>query len=138
MGEHPVRKMTMASPWPAYAGTAKKNIALYFPSDVNGRKPTVFFVAGWKMGNPETYQGLLYFIASQGFNAVFVPGPSTPELGNKNILLTVLDGVVDGPWKSMIDTEKVGYAGHSAGAGMIFYLAAERPEWGTAGRFLFW
>ncbi len=137
MGEHPVRKMIMPSPWPDYAENTAKNIALYFPSDVDGKKPTVFFVAGWGMGNPETYQGLLYFIASQGFNAVFVPGPSTPELGNKNILLTILDGVVDGPWKAMIDTTKIGYAGHSSGAGMIFYLAAERQNWGTNGRFLF-
>jgi hypothetical protein len=137
MGDHPVQKLEMFSPWPEYSSREEKKITLYFPSDVQGRKPTVFFVAGWGMGDPETYQGLLYFIASQGFNAVFVPGPSTPELGDKNILPTILDGVVAGPWRDMIDTAKVGYAGHSAGAGMLFYLAAERPDWGTGGRFLF-
>ena len=137
MGEHPVRKMTMVNPWPAYTDNPGKNITIFFPEDVAGKKPTVFFIAGWGNDDPALYQALLYFIASQGFNAVFIPGPRGNELGNKDILLTTLDGVVDGPWKEIIDTTKVGYTGHSAGASMVFYLARERANWGTGGRFLF-
>jgi pimeloyl-ACP methyl ester carboxylesterase len=51
-------------------------------------------------------------------------------------LLTILDSVVD-QFSPIIDTSKVGYVGHSEGGGFVFYLARERPNWGTQGRFIF-
>jgi len=137
MGEHPVRKLSMPSPWPAYSGNTERNIDLYFPSNVPGKKPTVFFIAGWGMYHSEQYKSFLYFIASQGFNAVFIPYTGGDAIGNPTVLLDILDGIVDGPWKSVINTDKVGYSGHSSGGGLIFYLAQQRPNWGTQGRFLF-
>ncbi|RUM37909.1 MAG: hypothetical protein DSY70_08875 [Desulfobulbus sp.] len=52
------------------------------------------------------------------------------------LLLTILDGVVK-QFSPIIDTSRVGYVGHSEGGGLIFYLAKDRPQWGTNGRFLF-
>lgn len=137
MGEHPVRKLTMANPWTAFANNEDLKIEMFFPADVAGKKPTVFFIPGWNMKASETFHSLLYFIASQGFNAVFVPYDSSQGRNDPNILLSILDGVVTGSWSHMINSDKVGYSGHSAGASMVFYLAKERSNWGTEGRFIF-
>ena len=137
MGDHPVRKVSMDSPWPDYADNNDMRIDLYFPSDISGKRPTVFFISGWHVYHSERYRSFLYFIASQGFNAVFIPYLDVDPMGNPDLLLTILDGVAAGPWEDRIDTSKVGFAGHSMGAGLVFYLAQQRSNWGTQGRFLF-
>ncbi len=136
MGEHPVRKISLASPWPDYAGNNELKVDLYIPADVVGKQPTVFFIAGYHMYHSEKYYSLLYFIASQGYNCVFIPYVHPHPTSNPDLLLTILDGVAQ-QFAPMIDTTRVGYAGHSEGGGFIFYLAKDRPQWGTNGRFLF-
>lgn len=136
MGEHPVRRLTMASPWPSYVDNHERDIDLFYPSDVVGKKPTVFFISGWGK-KADTYRSLLYFIASQGFNVVFIPYTGGDAIGNPDVLLDIMDGVVNSVWNSMIDTTKVGYSGHSSGGGLTFFLAQQRPNWGTEGRFIF-
>jgi hypothetical protein len=137
MGEHPVRKLTISNPWPAYSNREDMQIDLYFPADLQGKRPTVFFISGWHQYQSERYRSLLYFIASQGFNCVFIPYVDTHPIGDPNILLTALDTAVNDAWKNRIDTTRIGYAGHSMGAGLIFYLAQARANWGSNGRFLF-
>ncbi len=136
MGEHPVRKVSISSPWPAYADKDYLKVDLFVPSDVSGKRPTIFFITGYSMYHSESYYSLLYFIASQGYNCVFVPHEHTNPDFNPELLLTILDSVVD-KFAPIIDTSKVGYVGHSEGGGLIFYLAKDRPQWGTNGRFLF-
>ena len=136
MGEHSVRKISVASPWPNYAGNDDLKVDLYIPADMTGKRPTVFFIAGWHMYHSESYYSLLYFIASQGYNCVYIPYVHPDPTNNPDLLLTILDSVVQ-QFAPMIDTTRVGYAGHSEGAGFIFYLAKDRPQWGTNGRFLF-
>ena len=136
MGEHPVRKISVASPWPAYANKDYLKVDLYIPADVTGKRPTVFFITGYGQFHSERYRSLLYFIASQGYNCVFVPHENTNPDFHPELLLTILDGIVD-QFAPMIDTTRVGYVGHSEGGGLIFYLAKDRPQWGTNGRFLF-
>ncbi len=136
MGEHPVRKISISSPWPAYADKDYLKVDLYVPTDVPGKRPTVFFITGYSMYHSESYYSLLYFIASQGYNCVFVPHEHTNPDFHPELLLTILDSVVD-KFAPIIDTSKVGYVGHSEGGGLIFYLAKDRPQWGINGRFLF-
>jgi len=136
MGEHLVRKISVASPWPAYKDKEYLKVDLYIPADVTGKRPTVFFITGYSMYHSESYYSLLYFIASQGYNCVFVPHEHTNPDFHPELLLTILDSVVQ-QFAPIIDTTRVGYAGHSEGGGLIFYLAKDRPQWGTNGRFLF-
>jgi pimeloyl-ACP methyl ester carboxylesterase len=136
MGEHPVRKITIANPWPAYANKDYLKVDLYLPADVTGKRPTVFFITGYSMYHSESYYSLLYFIASKGYNCVFVPHENTNPDFHPELLLTILDNVVE-QFSPIIDTTRVGYVGHSEGGGLIFYLAKDRPQWGTNGRFLF-
>ncbi len=136
MGEHPVRKISVKSPWANYADNDDLQVDIYIPSDVAGKRPTVFFITGYGQFHSERYRSLLYFIASQGYNCVFVPHQHTEPDFHPEVLLTILDGIV-AEFSSIIDTTKIGYAGHSEGGGLIFYLARARPQWGTQGRFLF-
>jgi pimeloyl-ACP methyl ester carboxylesterase len=144
MGEHPVRKISIANPWPAYANGIDDDdghhydlqVDIYYPADISGKRPTVFFISGWHVYHSETYRSLLYFVASQGYNCVFIPYRHPDPLSYPELLLTVLDSVVD-QFSPIIDTSKVGYVGHSEGGGFVFYLARERPNWGTQGRFIF-
>ena len=136
MGEHPVRLLSMANPWPQYTDQDRLRIDLYVPADVEGAKPVVFFISGWEQYDSARYRSFLYFIASQGYVCVFVPYTHPDPLSYRELLPTVLDGVV-ARFPSIIDTRKVGYVGHSEGGGFIYYLAKERPQWGTSGRFLF-
>ncbi len=136
MGEHQVRKISISNPWPAYEPDAALQVDLYFPADISGKRPTVFFISGWHQYSSENYLSLLYFITSQGYNCVFIPYRDTDPQGNPDILLTILDRVVD-TFDPLIDTTKIGFAGHSMGGGLIFSLALKKANWGTKGRFLF-
>jgi len=142
MGEHPVKKVSIANP--AYpdgiddddGNHYSLNVDLYLPADMTGKRPTVFFIAGWHVYHSETYRSLLYFIASQGFNCVYVPYHHPDPTNNPDLLLNILDRVV-ADFAPIIDTTRIGYMGHSEGGGLAFYLAKDRPQWGTNGRFIF-
>jgi len=136
MGEHEVRRVSVASPWPGYADDPNVNVDIYYPAGPTASHPTVFFIAGYGMYHSETYRSLLYFIASQGYVCVFVPHKNTGPDFHPEILLTILDGIAT-RFSPIIDTSQVGYAGHSEGGGLIFYLARARANWGSRGRFLF-
>ncbi len=136
LGELQVERLTTPSPWPGYAADSEMNVDLYIPAGLTTSRPTVFFISGYGNYHSEKYYSLLYFIASQGFNCVFIPHRYTEPDTNPDILLRILDGVTD-RFSLLIDTARVGYAGHSEGGGLIYYLARERPAWGTKGRFLF-
>ncbi|RUM37908.1 MAG: hypothetical protein DSY70_08870 [Desulfobulbus sp.] len=73
MGEHPVKKISVASPWPAYADKDYLKVDLFLPADMTGKRPTVFFITGYSMYHSESYYSLLYFMASQGYNCVRAP-----------------------------------------------------------------
>ncbi|MEN8221067.1 MAG: hypothetical protein ABFS56_32885, partial [Pseudomonadota bacterium] len=112
-------------------------VDMYYPADMHTPRPTIFFISGWKLYHSEAYYSLLYFIASQGYNAVFVSYKGTDAEQNgfiKSILQTV---VADPRFSDKIDTSKVGFMGHSMGAGILFHLAQGLKGWGTKGRFLF-
>ncbi len=119
------------------AESVRLKVDLYTPANMAGPRPTVFFISGWRHYFSEQYYSLLYFIAGQGFNAVFVSYDETngaSENHIKNILQTV---VADPKFSHLIDTSKVGFMGHSMGAGILFDLARKLDVWGTQGRFVF-
>jgi dienelactone hydrolase len=157
MGEHPVNKISINNP--AYPneivnqgnnypgdnsyyfgsedGTVQLKVDLYTPADTTTTRPTIFFISGWRHYFSEQYYSLLYFIASQGFNAIFVSYDETNG-ASQNHIKNILETVVSDPkFSPLIDTTKVGFMGHSMGAGILFELATKLDNWGTQGRFLF-
>ena len=105
---------------------------LYYPKDLKTSRPTLFFYAGAGIYNANTYKGLFYFVASKGYNIVFItysnyslrPLPSSTQEA-----LTA--------FTSHIDISKVGFIGHSMGAGVTYWIINQFPELGSDARILF-
>ncbi len=117
--------------------TVRLKVDMYTPSGTIRPRPTVFFISGWRHYFSEQYYSLLYFIANQGFNAVFVSYEETRGSG-RDLIKQILEQVVADPrFSPRIDTSKVGFMGHSLGAGILFHLSIELNNWGTQGRFIF-
>ena len=108
------------------------NTTLFYPKDANKPLPTLFFYSGYRNYNPDAYKGLLYFVASKGYNIIFLTCPDV-ELRN---LKAVTQDAIDA-FSSQIDRSKVGFIGHSMGAGVTFWMINEFKELGTTARIHF-
>ncbi len=114
----------------SYAGNLQTT--LYYPKELSTSRPTLFFYAGAGIYNANTYKGLFYFVASKGYNIIFItysnyslrPLPSATQEA-----LTAFD--------SHIDRTKVGFIGHSMGAAVTFWMINELSELGSDARILF-
>jgi len=128
-GDHKVQ--TKEIPNGAYAAKNLKT-TLFFPSDLNSSRPTLFFYAGAEVYDANTYKGLFYFVASKGYNIVFITYSDYKLRGLSNATQEALDA-----FSTHIDRTKVGFLGHSMGAGVTFWIVNQFPELGSDGRFLF-
>ncbi len=105
---------------------------LYYPKDINGPRPTLFYYAGWHHYNPDDYKALLNFVASKGYNIIFMTVPDV----NLRQLPDVTQDAIDA-FSDQIDKTKVGFIGHSMGAGEVYWLVKEFENLGTEGRLIF-
>lgn len=105
---------------------------LYYPTDISTPRPTLFFYSGYNAYNPDSYKGLLYFVASKGYNIVFLTCP-----GTEIALLREATRDAIKVFSTHIDKTKVGFLGHSMGAGVSFWLINELSELGSNARLLF-
>lgn len=114
---------------------------VFHPAGITGPVPTVFYAHGYG-GNDTLYQiELLRHIASRGWAAVFVPY-RTLLATLEDRYATLLDGFVDAAraFPRIVDTTRIGFFGHSFGAGATPYLADQLlvgKGWGNQGRFLY-
>jgi hypothetical protein len=112
---------------------------VYFPQGIAQAVPTVFFMAGNGGTSPVFYRPYFRFIVSKGFAVVFVPVPtSQPTLTR---YANMKGGFIHAArnYTNIIDTTKVGLAGHSFGGGACFAIGYDLfndLNWGSAGRFL--
>lgn len=112
---------------------------VYFPQGIFQAVPTVFFMAGNGGVSPIYYHPYFRFIVSKGFAVVFVPVPtSQPTLTRYT---NMKGGFIHAArnYTNIIDTTKVGLAGHSFGGGACFAIGYDLfndLNWGSAGRFL--
>ncbi len=112
---------------------------VYFPKGISATAPTVFFLGGNGANSPIGYQPFIRLIVSKGFTVVFVPSPtSQPTLTRYHNLLTGFRHAAR-TFPSLIDTTRIGFVGHSFGAGASFSIANNlftQSNWGTNGRFI--
>ena len=108
---------------------------------VTTARPTIFFAHGFGGNQSDLYLALLRFLASKGYTVVFSPyqtvGNTIDDRYN-----TLWEGFVRAveTFPQYIDQTKVGFAGHSFGAGALFNMgqrAFVEEGWGSKGRFLF-
>ncbi len=117
---------------PAYQALDLQS-TLYYPEDINTSRPTLFFYSGYHMYHPDAYKALLYFVASKGYNIIFL---TCPEVELRNLTLVTEDAIE--AFATHIDKTKVGFIGHSMGAGVAFWLIEEfKEKLGSQARLLF-
>lgn len=135
-GSYTVASVSFDSP--TYSG---KKVTLFYPKEATGPVPVIFYSHPFG-GEEVSYNiGLYNFIAKKGYAVVFAPYPTTgsSQEGRYNTLWkSFLKAVNDYP--NIIDTKKVGFMGHSFGAGASFSMAYKgfvENGWGENGRFIF-
>ena len=112
-------------------------VTLLYPSDICTPRPTVFFMAGWRNYHYQQFYSLLYFIASHGYNAVFVPSDDW-NVTTENHIKSILETVVTDPlFEKRIDLTRVGFMAHSIAGGLMFHLEQQLRHWGQNGRFIY-
>lgn len=118
-----------------------QDIVIYHPQEITTPVPTIFYSHAYGGNNPLYIKGLTDFVAKKGYAFVFVPyqttGVSVP-LRYENLLEGFQKAARDYP--NIIDTTRVGFMGHSFGAGASFgnsFTCFTENNWGSNGRFIY-
>ena len=114
----------------SYAGNLQTT--LYYPKDINSSRPTLFFYAGAGVFDPNTYKGLFYFVASKGYNIIFI---TYSNYSLRPLPIATKEAI--NAFSTHIDKTKVGFLGHSMGAGVTFWMINQLSELGSEARILF-
>ena len=105
---------------------------LFYPKTLDTPRPTLFFYSGYGAYSADSYKALLYFVASKGYNIIFI---TCPLVQLSNLPDATRDAITR--FSNHIDKSKVGFIGHSMGAGVAFWMINELPELGEQARILF-
>ncbi len=119
-------------------------ITIRYASDIQGPMSTVLFASGYGQYDPYTFDKLLDFIAKKGYCVVFTPYPTNTSWANAlyngmNQAIDENSGVNAGDL-NIIEKSKIGFFGHSLGAGDIYWLGHKfyvDHGYGSNGKFLF-
>ena len=135
-GSFTVAKISFNSP--VYTG---KKVEVFYPKEAITARPTVFYSHPFGGEESEYNIGLFEFIAKKGYVVVFAPYPTngvTVDERYNTLWQSFRKAATDYP--NLIDKTKIGFMGHSFGAGASFALAYKgfvEEGWGANARFLF-
>jgi hypothetical protein len=134
-GTHTVDIISFPNPY-----FPSEDIRIYHPGDITTKVPTLFYSHAYGGNFPSHVSGLLNFVAKKGYAIVFVPYQTTGvSIDNRyeNLLAGFRKAARDYP--AIIDTNKVGFMGHSFGGGASIALAYQcftENNWGQNGRYI--
>ncbi len=139
-GDHPIAEIQFENTWAVeqYGHHEGETLTIRYASDIGGPMPTVLFASGWNQHNPAIFDSLLNFIASKGFAVVFTPYKTEGSGWGPPMYHGMKQAIDDYP--GIIDTDKLGFFGHSLGAGYIYWLAKKfymDHGYGADAKFLF-
>lgn len=117
-----------------------RNVEVYYPRGTTSPRPTMLFAHGFGGNDPNYYGEIFRNLASRGYVAVFVPYPIS--LNFPALYRTLDSGFAEAVrrFPNVIDSTRIGFAGHSFGAGAlpsIAFKAFTSRGWGARGKFLF-
>ncbi|MDW8220200.1 MAG: alpha/beta hydrolase [Bacteroidota bacterium] len=117
-----------------------RNVEVWYPRGSTSPRPTLLFAHGFGGNNPNFYGELLRNCVSRGYTVVFVPYPVSINFAS--LYRTLDSGFTEAVrrFPMLIDSTRIGFAGHSFGAGALpslAYKAFVQRNWGTRGKFLF-
>jgi hypothetical protein len=114
----------------------------YLPVGNSGPLPMIVFFHGMGSTEPSYYEHILQHLASRGYCVLFPAYRMASFPGQGRTYRRMFRGMVEGVRMlgSRVDTSRVGFAGHSFGAGAIpaFVLRTVTSlKWGAGGVFMF-
>jgi predicted esterase len=117
-------------------------VHVFSPENAGSPRPAIFFCHGYGSSSPQHYLPLITHMVSKGYVVVFSPYPMVAgdpkEVKKYATVETGFETAVDN-FRSRIDTTRIGFAGHSFGAGAIPAVALWAivdKNWGSKGAFL--
>lgn len=122
--------------------TVPAPISVFLPGNARAesRVPVIFFVHAANSSNFRIYEGLLNQLASNGYIVVFAPALSNATITHPARYQQYWTGfqLAVQQYGDFMDTSRVGFAGHSLGAGAVPEMAVRgvAEGWGTNGLFL--
>jgi hypothetical protein len=135
-GPHAVAVETLPNPrWPG------QRVSVHLPANAPAPAPVVLFAHGNELGDPAVYAALIDHIASRGYAVVFPPfdiGTAIHE-DRYDALWSGFEAAIDALGRRL-DVSRMGFVGHSYGAGALPFLAhrALRGKgWGSQGALLY-
>jgi hypothetical protein len=138
-GPYSVTRQVLINPAP----NTPAPISVFIPSNATflNRVPAVFFSHGYGGINYEFYENLLRQLASNGYIVVFTPYSPSLTANHTERYDQLWTGFQTAVSQNplIIDTTRVGFAGHSYGGGATPEMArrAVGAGWGTNGLFMF-
>ncbi len=138
-GSHSVTRQPLVHPDPSVPGP----VSVYLPSNATttNRVPVIFFAHGFGGTNYTYYDKLLQQIASNGYVVVFAPYTANLFAAHPTRYQQMWSGfqLAVQQYGTMMDTSRVGFAGHSYGAGAVPELSRRgvAAGWGSNGLFMF-
>ncbi|TAE32132.1 MAG: T9SS C-terminal target domain-containing protein [Candidatus Kapaibacterium sp.] len=129
-----------ASGWEGAPNQTVQNVQVFIPRGNTAPRPTLLFAHGFGGFDVRFYGELLQHVASRGYVAVFVPYPVT--INFPALYRTMDSGFAEAVrrFPQHIDSTRIGFMGHSFGAGAIpsiAFNAYTQRGWGRNGKFLF-
>lgn len=137
MGQIPVTRQITPNP----NVDAPLPVSVFLPGTATptNRVPVIFFSHGFNAVDYRFYEGLLRQLASNGYATVYVPYGSTGTNASRyNQLWSGFQKAVQ-QFGNVLDTTRVGFAGHSYGGGATPEMArlGAAQGWGGNGFFIF-
>lgn len=118
-----------------------KKIEIYYPSDIATPVPTIFYSHAFGGSSSDNIVSMLNFVAQKGYAIVYVPYQTTGvSVTDRYNNLTKGFAKAAREYSNIIDTNKVGFMGHSFGGGASFgigYKYFTQNNWGKNGRFIY-
>ena len=138
-GQFTVTRQTIPNPDAA----APAPISVFIPSNASAQNkvPVIFFAHGFGGFNYQFYETLMRQLASNGYIVVFSPYTANLFATHTVRYNQIWNGFATAVQQNVaiMDTTKIGYAGHSYGAGATPDMARRglAQGWGANGLFLF-
>ncbi|MCU0424504.1 MAG: T9SS type A sorting domain-containing protein [Candidatus Kapabacteria bacterium] len=119
---------------------SSRSVEVFFPRGTTSPRPTLLFAHGFGGNDARFYGELLGNCVSRGYTVVFVPYPIS--INFPSLYRTLDSGFAEAVrrFPNLIDSTRIGFAGHSFGAGAIpgiAHKAFTQRRWGANGKFLF-
>jgi len=128
--------------FPAPVVSPRSRLYVFRP-DTREKAPCILFCPKYGSENPAEYSGMITYLASKGFVVVYPPYRAQ-VFTRKSIEVTTLTdemfGIVAGVIRPYIDTTRIGFIGHSYGAGIVPGVTkriVEKMGWGRNGAFMY-